>query len=89
MKEEKKIDKLYAVKVVICSATIIICVLGLFKVIPANIAIPAALAVLSVLMGVFESIRDFRRGKKGWMWFDVISGVVLLAFVIVNLKNMI
>ncbi len=85
MENKKKTDALYIAKVVLCAAAIIVCILGLVKIIPASTAVSVSLIILSVIMGVFESIRDFKRGKKGWIAVDVIMGVLLLALSINNI----
>lgn len=83
--ENKKNDKVYIIKLIISIAAIILCLLGLFKIISPDITIPIVLIMLAVIIGVFESMRDYRRGKKGWIWVDVVFGVALIALVIVDL----
>lgn len=85
MDNGNKNDGFYIVKLIVCIAAIIVCILGLFKIISQEIAIPAALIMLAVIIGVFESIRDYKRGKKAWIFVDIILSVVLIAFVITNL----
>lgn len=76
--------KLNLVKKIIAVIAIVICLLGLFKVIDPEIGVDIVLIMLGVIFGI-EAVLDYGKGKKTWVWVDAIAAVVLIVFALVKL----
>ncbi len=69
--------KLNLVKKIIAVTALIICLLGLFKVINPAIGVNIVLIILGMIVGI-EAVLDFKKDKKLWMWIDIAVAAVLV-----------